>query len=74
MNSTAYYLVPTNHNAVWLTRERGINQPQCESAKINPERILILAKARKQDPRVKRGLQNSPMPTDHVTLRQRCQL
>ena len=29
-------------------RERGKNQPQCESAKINPARILILAKARKK--------------------------
>ena len=45
-----------DYKAFWLTRDRGTNQPQCESAKINPARILILAKKReKKTPTKKRG-------------------
>ena len=36
-------------------KQRGTNQPQCESAKVNPVRILTLVKARKKDPPVKKG-------------------
>ena len=44
--------------SILLTRERRINRPQCEIAKINSARILILAKVRKEDP-AKKGLYNS---------------
>ena len=47
----------TNYKAFCLTRERGKNQPQCESAKIYPARVLILAKARKNTPAKKGSLQ-----------------
>ena len=56
MNFTSL-LVPTIYKAFWLPRERGNNRSQCESAKINPARILILANARKKTPAKKGALQ-----------------
>ena len=42
--------------SILANKRKRKNRPQCESAKINPTRILILAKARKKDPREKKGL------------------
>ena len=49
MNSRAQLTSTHKLQSILAKRERGANQPQCESAKINPARILILAKARKKD-------------------------
>ena len=42
--------------SILANKRKNKNRPQCGSAKINPARILILAQARKKDPREKKGL------------------
>ena len=55
---TLWIALPTSTHklqSILANKRKRKNRPQCESAKINPARILILAKARKKDPREKRG-------------------
>ena len=50
---TLWIALPTSTHklqSILANKRKRKNRPQCESAKINPARILILAKARKKDP------------------------
>ena len=56
---TLWIALPTSTHklqSILANKRKRTNRPQCESAKINPARILILAKARKKDPRERKGL------------------